>query len=207
MRSRKYVTALLALLCLISAAACPTMAVSTETDPTEAVLTESGFPDVDEDAPYAEAVSYISEIGIMEGDENRNFNPDRLVTRAEMAAIICRMLGETEGLSAADDFLDVPRSHWANPYVSKATELGVINGYPDGRFGPSDNVTYEQAVTMVVRAVGYAEAAQDVGGYPDGFLSIARSNGYLENVEGQQGVPLTRASITLLLFNYYNNNI
>lgn len=207
MKSRRYFSALLALLCLIGTATCPATAVSTEADPMEAVLTESGFPDVDEDAPYAEAVSYISEIGVMEGDENGYFNPDQPVTRAEMAVIICRMLGEAEVLPSADDFSDVPQSHWANPYISKAAELQIINGYPGGRFAPSDNVTYEQAVTMVVRAVGYTEVAQDNGGYPDGFLSVARSNGYLENVEGQQGTLLTRANVTVLLFNYYNNNI
>lgn len=71
----------------------------------------SVFPDVADDAPYAEAAEYLNDVGIMQGDEKGNFNPDKTVTRAEMAALICRMLGETENLAKANTFTDVPVSH------------------------------------------------------------------------------------------------
>ena len=50
------------------------------------------FSDVAEDADYAAAVDYISDLGIMVGDGTGRFNPDKTVTRAEMAATVCRML-------------------------------------------------------------------------------------------------------------------
>lgn len=166
----------------------------------------STFPDVDEHTEYTEAVEYLNEIGIMVGDDNGNFNPNKTVTRAEMAAIVCRVLGETENLSVSSAFSDVPVSHWANGYIGKAATLGIVSGYGNGFFGPSDGITYEQAVTMLVRAVGSNEEALAAGGYPDGFLSVAQSKGFLSGLNIQKGVPLSRAYVAMILLNYFNNN-
>lgn len=162
------------------------------------------FPDVDDYLDYAVAVDYVSELGIMVGDDQGNFNPHKTVTRAEMATIICRVLDETENLSSSTAFADVPTSHWANAYVGKAAELGVVSGYGGGNFGPSDSVTYEQAVTMVIRAIGKGDAAVEYGGYPDGFLTVAKENFLLDGILAEKGEPLSRADIALLLYNYYN---
>lgn len=165
---------------------------------------ESSFPDVDEHSEYAEAVAYVSDAGIMVGDAQGNFNPDQIVTRAEMATLICRMLGETENLKKSADFSDVPLNHWANTYVTKTVELKVVNGYGDGTFGPSEDVTYEQAVTMIIRAIGGSELADEAGGYPDGFLSLAEQHGFLDNVHAGKGQPLSRGSVAQIVANCAN---
>lgn len=164
------------------------------------------FPDVDENAEYAEAVDYLSDIGIFSGDDKGNFNPNKTVSRAEMATIICRMLGETENLPNSTAFTDVPVGHWANAYVGKAAELGIVSGYGDGKFGPSDNVIYEQAITMIIRVIGEAEEAAAQGGYPDGFLAVAQKNDLLNGLSVQKGDMLSRAEVALILVNYFNHN-
>lgn len=161
----------------------------------------AAFPDVSSTADYAEAVEYVSDIGLMVGDDLGNFNPNKTVTRAEMATIICRMLGETEGLTKSNQFSDVPMNHWANPYVAKAAELGIVGGYGDGRYGPSDAVTYEQAVTMIVRALGGESEAMLLGGYPNGYVLAAEGEGLLDNVTATVGEKLTRANVAVMLFN------
>ena len=124
----------------------------------------ASFPDVDENSEYAEAIDTVSDLGYMIGDENGNFNPYRTVTRAEMATIICRMLGEDKNLSNNGTlFADVPKGHWANGYITKANSLGIVLGYGNGYYGPTDNITYEQAVTMIVRVAGNEE--RDFGGW------------------------------------------
>lgn len=159
------------------------------------------FPDVNENAEYAEAVDYLSNIGIFSGDDKGNFNPNSPVTRAEIATIICRMLGETEDLPSSTVFTDVPIGHWANVYVGKAVELGIVSGYGDGRFGPSDNVTYEQALTMIVRAMGYSDYAVEKGGYPDGFMSIATDLGYTTDLQAEKGEQMARWKIAVIVSN------
>lgn len=162
------------------------------------------FPDVDEYSEYAGAVEYISGLGLMIGDDRGNFNPNITVSRAEMATILLRLLGETENLSTDGTiFSDVPASHWSNKYVVKAAELGIISGYGNGYFGPSDNVTYEQSVTMIIRAIGGGEVATLRGGYPDGFLAVAEENLLLEGIMAEKGEALSRSDIALILYNYY----
>lgn len=167
------------------------------------VFATSPFPDVDGYEEFAEAVAYVKETGVMVGDDQGNFNPYKTVTRAEMATIICRLLDQTDGLTASNDFSDVPTGHWANTYVGKAVKLGIVNGYGNGKFGPSDNVTFEQAVTMIVRGIGYSDDAENRGGYPDGFLNLAENLGLLEGISAQKGEALSRADIAILLYNYY----
>lgn len=165
------------------------------------------FPDVDENDAYAEAVEYVSEAGVMEGKNGGNFDPEGMVTRAEMAAIVCRMLYETENLPNEERFSDVPVSHWANGYVSRAAELGIVNGYDDGNFGPGDSVTYEQAVTMIIRALGWEEYSLEFGGYPDGYLAVAREFSLLKGLNEGIGNPLNRSGVAILVYNCYHSYV
>lgn len=163
----------------------------------------SSFPDVPDSAAYAEAAEYLSENRIMEGDTSGNFNPNNYVTRAQMAAIICRMLGETAVSGGSTDFSDVPASYWASGYIIKATELGFINGFQDGSFKPNNTVTYEQAVAMIVRALGYENEADALGGYPVGYLETAKELGLLNNINAQAGEALNRGKVAILFYNCY----
>jgi len=161
----------------------------------------AGFPDVDESAEYAEAVNFIRELGIMVGDENGNFNPDNTVTRAEMAVIMCKLLGETDDQSTSNDFTDVPVDHWANRYISKAVELEFVSGYGNGIYGPSDTVTYEQALTMIVRAIGLEDIAAEKGGYPNGYVETACEFGLTNWISAEIGDPLARWQVAIILYN------
>lgn len=161
----------------------------------------ASFPDVSGYEEFAEAVEYVNKAGIMVGDNNGNFNPYKTVTRAEMATIVCRMLNVDRDLTTSTQFTDVPTGHWANKYVSKAASLGIVNGYGGGKFGPSDDVTYEQAVTMVVRAFGGEPEAKELGNYPDGYLTLANKYSLLEGVSAKKGEPLSRADIAIIIYN------
>lgn len=161
----------------------------------------TSFPDVEQTKNYAKAVEYLSSIGIMVGDNQGNFNPNSGVTRAEMATLICRMLGEDENLREGQTFNDVAINHWANKYINKAVEIGVVNGYGNGYFGPNDSVSYAQAITMVVRAVGLESLAVDQGGYPDGYFAVAKDYGYNDGVFAESDDALLRWQVALIIFN------
>ena len=161
------------------------------------------FPDVSSNATYAEAVNTLAEMGIFTGDESGNFNPNSTITRAEFAAIMCRLLGEEQDAQAitAGSFADVPSSHWACGYVAKAVELGLVSGYGDGRFGPSDTLTYEQAVKVLVCAIGYEEEVNAAGGYPNGYISVADELGITNKVDFEIGISATRGATAQLTWN------
>ncbi len=160
----------------------------------------AAFTDVPSTVNYAEAVNILANLGIFTGYEDGSFKPDNTITRAEVATIIVRALnlGETKGSTA---FTDVPADHWAAGYINTAAQRGVINGMGDGTFAPGADVTYEQVVKMIVAALNYEIVANQKGGYPTGYLTIAASNGITSGAAGTVGQPATRATVAKLLYN------
>jgi len=137
------------------------------------------FADIKDDS-YVDYIIGLGYINLFKGDEKGNFNSESTITRAEFATIVCRMLGYEEEANRHKGkslYTDVSENHWASGYIYVASELGVISGYGDGRFGPEDPVKYEQAIKMLVCALGYnsKEIASDSGfnsdiPYPDGYM-------------------------------------
>lgn len=162
------------------------------------------YTDVTEGTTTAEAVSILSGLEIITGFEDGTFRPEETVTRAQMAAIICRTLGyesQAESSKGVTVFNDVAADHWASGYVNVAQAQGIINGYGDGNFGPEDKVTYEQAVKMIVSALGYDIAATAKGGYPTGYLAIASAEGITKGANGRVGDAAARGTIAVLVYN------
>ncbi len=162
------------------------------------------YTDVTAGTKVAEAVGILSNLGIFTGFEDGTFKPNDTVTRAQMAAIICRTLGYEDQAAASTGstiFNDVPASHWASGYVNVAQSLQIINGYGDGNFGPEDQVTYEQAIKMIVVALGYELDAQAKGGWSTGYLAVAAREGISKNSNGVVGSPAARGTIAVLVYN------
>jgi len=87
------------------------------------------FKDVSDSAYYAIAAQTLSEKKILEGYPDGTFGPQRLITRAEMSAIVCRMINiELKTQNLKSPFTDVADNHWAIPYISAASEAKIING-------------------------------------------------------------------------------
>ena len=127
------------------------------------------YSDIEEGTCVSEAVTVLSNLDILNGYEDGTFKPEATITRAEMAKIVCETLGYYGMGSDKTPFDDVEPKHWAAGYINTAASLGIINGYGDGKFGPEDTVTYEQAVKMVVCALGYETMAVDRGGWSAGY--------------------------------------
>lgn len=161
------------------------------------------YPDVADDASYAQAVETLNALEVMVGDEKGNFNPDASITRAEAAAVVVRLknLGDAANAAGATVFTDVPADHWAAGYVNFAQQSGIINGYGDGTFGPSDPVTYEQIVKMIVAALGYTPEAEAKGGYPSGYMMVASQNDITKGVSVKVGTEAPRAAVARAAYN------
>ena len=167
------------------------------------------FSDVSENESYFKAVNSLYEIGIINGDENGNFNPDKNISRAETAKIICMLMGvddEAKNIKYSK-FSDVDTSNWACGYITKAAELGIINGYGNGKFGPKDQVTYAQLIKMVVCAWGYKSDAEDRGGWPDGYIAVAKDSAYLEGVSFNSKDPALRHVVATIIYNTLRSDL
>lgn len=163
----------------------------------------STFPDVPANAPYAEAVQVLSEMGIIQGDTSGHFNPDNTVTRAQTAAFLCRLLGieDTAKEKRATSFSDVPESYWASGYIAAIADMGIINGYGNGEFKPDNPVTCQQMLKMLVCAWGWQGIAEEQGGWPSGYVSVGREYGYTKNTNQSVEENATRSTVAMYIYN------
>jgi len=122
------------------------------------------------------AAQELEKYGIVRRNHLGALTVEGPVTRAEMAKMLVLMLGLTPD-STTCEFTDVPADHWANVYISRAAAFGIINGMGDGTFLPDTDITYQQAIKMVVCALGYGVDAERRGGYPHGYVMTAMDLG------------------------------
>jgi len=100
-----------------------------------------------------EAINDMASRLVVSGVEKNRFEPDRAVTRAEFAALLVRGLGLVRPGVGQDRFNDVIRQNWHYDAVTIASDYGLISGYGNGKFGPNDAITREQAMAMIARAM------------------------------------------------------
>lgn len=110
------------------------------------------FTDVSMKDWFYDAVCRVYERDLMRGTGSERFSPNKPVTRAQMARIMYNMgNSDTKDSIYPVDYNDVASDFWAANAIGWAQKIGIIVGYEDGRFGPDDNITREQAVVIFHR--------------------------------------------------------
>ncbi len=164
------------------------------------------------DEELEEAINFLKGNGAMTGYEDGSFRPNKSMTRAEFAAIVCRFTNnDIEFTGENNAFDDVFGDYWGYDYVMNAYQKGLLKGYGGGVFGIDDTLTEEQAITVLCRMIGdtyedveYIETyADEKGGYSDGYISIAGERG-VDIEELKKNVPATRAKVAKWLYQLYN---
>ena len=167
------------------------------------------YNDVNISDDFFTAVTELSYRGIVNGYEDGLFKPYNNLTRAEFTKLIVTLLGKESEANAKkgySSFSDVGRSHWALGYINIGVEDGIINGYGLGYFGPEDNVTYSQAVKMLVSAAGYEPDAMKSGGWPLGYMATGSVIGITEDMPIYMNNDdlLSRGEAAILMYNTLN---
>ncbi len=160
---------------------------------------------------YEEAAELLGALGIMVGDaESGAFRPADPIIRSEMAKVAVYSVGLEDiakSSAGATKFPDVPADHWATGAINVADQQGMVIGDDVGTYRPDDNVLLQEAVTIIVRALGYEPAAEERGGYPTGYMYTASSNQLLRGIGGTATEPATRGDIAQLIFNALTVNL
>ena len=178
-----------------------------------AVSANAAFKDVkDINETYAESAEVLANLGVFKGYEDGSFNPKGDITRAEVAAIVYRIYtGDVKDVQAKNyetynKFADMAGAGWAKGYIGYCANAAFIKGYPDGNFKPAGKVTGYEALTMILRAVGYDKNNEFTGAdWALNVAQIAQKNGILDNVKGVDlNAPATREVVAELLFRAIN---
>ena len=189
----------------------------------EAVFVEeredTGYSDVSADAWYADAVQYVTDKGMMQGN-NGKFMPADKLNRGQMAQVLFNLEGK-QPVNYAMSFGDVNGSEWFAEAVRWAASEKIVSGYDNGNFGPNDPITREQlavilfryaqykgmdTVTLEENLTGFADA-DEISGYAVSALNWAVGAGVLKGT-GTGLAPkanATRSEVAQMLMNFDQN--
>ena len=153
--------------------------------------------------------SVLKTLEIMVGDSNGEMRWNDTVTRAEFTKVATMISSYRKSIALnqkTSPFSDVPYKHWAVGYIRAGVDNGIINGYPDSTFRPENEVLYEEALTILLKILGYTDA--DCGGsYPSGQYSLANNIDLTEDIDAKLGEKLTRRQVADLLLNALDTKV
>ncbi len=162
------------------------------------------FYDVPEDHPYADAIGLLTRQEVLRGYEDRSFQPERSIDRAEFSAMVARILFPQEYidtcLEEADSnellsfsFPDVPRDAWFSPAICALYINGIVDGYPTGFFLPQEGISFVEAAKMLSLAFGLTGIE-----LPNlGAANIEWYVPYVEFLAAQNAIPMTISALNL----------
>ena len=173
------------------------------------------------DTNVAQAAETLRLLGIVSGTGGTSFSPDRALTRAEFCKLAVELMGNGDKVASQMNrtvFQDVPSTHWARGYIAVATQgtttgsgdtavttPGIIRGDAYGNFNPDRAITYGEAVTILVRILGYGDS--DVGMvWPDGYLAKADELEITEGLNLTANDTITRGQAALMMENLLFTN-
>lgn len=161
-----------------------------------------GLSDID-DSANSDAITVANDLGIITGFPDGTFKPDQAVNRAEFAAMITRALGVPESALAgftATSFKDTSGYTWAVKYLAFCESKGIMLGDGMGNAMPGRTISLNEAITMVLRAVGYTEnSAVLVGVWPSNYVTLAQDLDLYADVASM--VTVDRANAAQVLYN------
>lgn len=215
MKIKRFLAGLLA-----AALVCGLMVVVPASAATSGAST-SGFTDITDPA-VAEAAEVLRLLGVVNGTGGTAFNPGGTLTRAEFCKMAIEIMGKGEEASAQMNrtiFLDVKGDHWARGYINLAasTRLGATEeggggemlmvGVGDGTFRPNQTITFAEAVTIMMRILGYTASDVAAGSsWYSGYLASAGVIGLTDGVSLAWNSTITRGQTAILFENMLYTN-
>ena len=174
----------------------------------------SSFSDVS-DPTTAVNADILRLMGVVSGSGGNQFSPSAKLTRAEFCVMAVKAMNRTDEVpihTTRTIFSDVTARHWARGYINLIASITVdggedkagsrlFSGVGTGQFRPDDQITYAEAVTILMRILGYSD--DKVGAvWPAGYLNMAASLKLTEGVSGlAAGTGITRAQAAQLFVN------
>ena len=145
----------------------------------------------------------LSAIGILSGVPALSAK----TLRGEFVRAACLMLSDEIIKTTAElPFSDISGSPHKDAIVM-AVGYGMVSGSGGGRFEPDKAITYEQAVKIIVSALGYDKMALSSGEYPHNYIGIGARIGLLKGVSSSVGNEMTNEETINLLYNAIRTDI
>lgn len=163
------------------------------------------FSDVTETHPYMQAIRWGKDSRVLNGYPDGTFQPDKTVNRAEFLKIVLEGKGvDVASATAPTKFTDVDENAWYAPYVRYAKANGIIQGYPDGSFKPSQPVNFAEALKMAYVALD-VPSTETGGEWYERFLRHAKKNSVLFSDNVNVGAGMSRKDVVWIVYKMMNH--
>ena len=146
-----------------------------------------------------EAVNMLKMLGIISDFPVENLNAN--MTRGEFAKYVLSLIHVSAAPAGKRVFRDVTSSTENADSIYTAYGMGLINGFGDQTFRPDGEITYVQAIKILVHLLGYDYVASMSGGYPSGYVAKASQLELTKGIEADYNAPVTYATIAALFAN------
>lgn len=172
------------------------------------------FEDVPNNHPHYFSIETINEAGIINGYPDGTFKPNNSINRVEFLKILIEAKADYTPANDESDFdiyslqkvgfKDVEAQQWYIPYLRYAKQQGIIAGYPDGTFKPSNTINLAEALKIIfttfdIPTVQFIQAPDQWYEYYTGALESDFSSRTKLNVDSQIDKALTRAEAASLI--------
>ena len=161
------------------------------------------FEDVPAGSDYSEAITMLSDLGIIQGKDDGKYHPEDTITRAEACAMIARLMTGDPNVSqytGAQNFADVAKGSWKDSAIGYCYINNIVVGVGNNKFEPDRAITDAEFITMVVRAMGY-ETPDMTQGYPFSYMSNAQAIGLLDGVNMVASTDALRGEDAQVIYN------
>ncbi len=173
-------------------------------------ISSASFVDVPADYWAGPEIDQLTGLGALNGYPDGTFKPDTGLNRAELAAILDRLKNIPVTEVTKPPFPDVRPAFWASGYSAAAAKAGLVVGYPDGTFRPTEPLDRVDAIVTVTRLEEISEPYDWQVLYRDvtaehwavRYVYVAKKNGFLDYITGNQLEPtrvFTRGELCWML--------
>jgi len=173
------------------------------------------FKDVDASNKYSDAIENLYRKDVIKGYADGTFRPDGILNRAEAVKIILVGNEITISETKTSKFPDVGKTEWFADFVNTAVSRGIVSGYSDGNFRPSNTISRAEFLKVAVLTAGFNPIAPTSDPYPDvkkgdwfaPFFDLAKKQNLLSAKKGGYMVPsqnITRAEAADIIYKLSN---
>ena len=136
-----------------------------------------------------EKLKFLTKLGIFKEGEEFPADLSSGVTRREFVAYAIRLMNDfSYNENAPQVFSDVLPGDACYGEIMDSAEIGLISSGAGIAFRPDENITYNEALTVIGRMLGYGTYAEKNGGFSQGFVSAAVRNDLLDSVKSHSGM-------------------
>jgi len=162
------------------------------------------FPDVPSTHEFYDAILFIKNKEYVEGYPDGSFKPSQSINRAEFLKILMSSQVTANDLDQVERkgcFIDVPETEWYAPYVCLGKQRGIINGYADGSFGPSNTINQAEAIKILVNVYQLGDVDEaDTTVWFAPYMELAKNNGVFVTIAESPDTTVTRAHMAEFLY-------